>query len=70
MLDVFHQAAANADAKVYLNSLTDDAIFLGTDANERWDKQQFTDFVLPYFNQEKGWLYVMKERNISLLKIL
>ena len=67
VLDQFHQAAANANAKVYLNSLTDDAIFLGTDASERWTKQQFTAFVLPYFNQGKGWLYVVKERNISLL---
>ena len=67
VLDQFHQAAANADAPVYLTSLTDDAIFLGTDASERWTKQQFTAFVLPYFNQGKGWVYVVKERNISLL---
>ncbi len=68
VLDQFHQAAANANAQVYLNSLTDDAIFLGTDASERWTKQQFTAFVLPYFDQGKGWLYVAKERNINLLK--
>lgn len=67
VLDQFHQAAAEANAKEYLNSLTDDAIFLGTDASERWTKQQFTDFVLPYFNQGKGWLYVAKDRNINLL---
>jgi len=53
---------------VYLNSLTDDAIFLGTDASERWTKQQFTAFVLPYFDQGKGWLYVAKDRNINILK--
>ena len=68
VLDSFHQAAANAKAEQYLTLLTDDAIFLGTDANERWNKKQFTDFVLPYFNQGKGWLYVAKERNISLLE--
>ena len=68
VLDQFHQAAANANAQVYLNSLTDDAIFLGTDASERWTKQQFTAFVLPYFDQGKGWLYVAKDRNISILK--
>lgn len=68
VLDQFHQAAADANAQVYLNQLTNDAIFLGTDASERWTKQQFSDFVLPYFTQGKGWLYVPKERNISLLK--
>ena len=67
-LDKFHQAAANANATNYLNLLTDDAIFLGTDASERWTKKQFSAFVLPYFEQGKGWLYVAKERNISLLE--
>lgn len=67
VLSEFHQAAADANAKIYLNLLTDDAIFLGTDATERWTKTQFTDFVLPYFNQGKGWVYVAKERNVSLL---
>ncbi len=68
VLDQFHQAAANADAKTYFNLLNDDAIFLGTDASERWTKPQFSAFVLPYFNQGKGWLYVAKQRNISLVK--
>ncbi len=68
VIDAFHQAAAKADAKQYLNLLSNDAIFLGTDGSERWNKKQFTDFVLPYFNQGKGWLYLVKDRNISLLK--
>jgi len=68
VLDIFHQAAAQANAQVYLNLLTDDAIFLGTDASERWNKKQFTDFVLPNFDNGNGWLYVAKERNISLLE--
>lgn len=68
VLDKFHHAAAQANAQEYLNLLTDDAIFLGTDSSERWNKEQFTAFVLPYFNQGKGWLYVMKTRNISLLE--
>ncbi len=68
VLDSFHQAAAKADAKQYLGLLSNDAIFLGTDGSERWNKKQFTDFVLPYFTQGKGWLYVVKERNISLIE--
>ncbi len=66
-LDKFHQAAAEANAEVYLSLLANDAVFLGTDASERWTKKQFSAFVLPYFNQGKGWLYEMKDRNISLL---
>lgn len=67
-LDQFHHAAAQANAQMYLDLLTDDAIFLGTDATERWTKKQFTDFVLPHFNQGNGWLYLVKERNISLVE--
>jgi ketosteroid isomerase-like protein len=69
VLDQFHQAAANANADKYLNLLSDDAVFLGTDASERWTKTQFTKFVQPYFSQGKGWLYVSRQRNISLLPV-
>jgi ketosteroid isomerase-like protein len=65
-LDAFHQAAAQADAKTYLNLLTPDSIFLGTDASERWTKAEFTAFVKPYFNKGKGWTYRSIERHVSL----
>lgn len=67
VLDKFHQAAANANADKYLNLLNDDAVFLGTDASERWTKPEFTKFVQPYFSQGKGWSYVSTQRNVSLL---
>lgn len=67
-LDSFHQAAAVADGKTYFNLLTSDAVFLGTDATERWTKTQFKAFALPYFNQGRGWLYTPTQRYISLNK--
>ena len=68
VLNSFHQAAANAKAKPYFDLLSDDAIFLGTDASERWSKDEFKAFVVPYFSKGTGWLYTPTERNISLLK--
>ncbi len=68
VLNSFHQAAADAKAKPYFDLLSDDAIFLGTDASERWSKEQFKAFVVPYFSKGTGWLYTPTERNISLLK--
>ncbi len=65
-LDSFHQAAAQANFKRYFDLLTDNAIFLGTDASERWTKTEFKLFVQPYFSQGKGWLYQVKQRNITL----
>ena len=68
VLNSFHQAAANAEAKPYFDLLSEDAIFLGTDASERWSKEQFKEFVVPYFSKGTGWLYTPKQRNISVLK--
>ena len=68
VLNSFHQAAANAQAKPYFNLLSQDAIFLGTDASERWSKEEFKAFVEPYFSKGTGWLYTPTERNISLVK--
>ena len=64
-LTSFHLAATKAEGEKYFSLLTDDAIFLGTDASERWSKTEFKAFALPYFSQGKGWEYVAQERNIS-----
>ena len=65
VLDSFHQAAAEADYQRYMNLLADDAIYLGTDGGERWNKAEFSAFVKPYFSQGKGWLYRPIERHIT-----
>jgi ketosteroid isomerase-like protein len=67
VLNSFHQAAANADAKRYFDLLSQDAIFLGTDATERWTKEEFQSFVIPYFSKGQGWLYTPTQQNISLI---
>ncbi len=67
VLNSFHQAAANAEAKSYFDLLSQDAIFLGTDATERWTKEEFKAFVVPYFSKGQGWLYTPTQRNISLI---
>jgi len=64
-LDQFHQAAAKADFDSYFALIANDGIFMGTDAKERWTKQEFKAFVKPYFTQGRGWLYRPTKRNIS-----
>tara|TARA_R110000737_G_scaffold342804_1_gene368008 strand:+ start:413 stop:877 length:465 start_codon:yes stop_codon:yes gene_type:complete len=65
VLDNFHQAAGEANYDKYLGLLAQDAIYLGTDSGERWNKKQFAAFVKPYFSQGKGWLYQPIERHIT-----
>jgi ketosteroid isomerase-like protein len=64
MLDSFNIAAAKADYKAYFNFYTDDAIFTGTDATERWDKKQFMVWAKPFFDRGKAWSFTSLDRNI------
>jgi ketosteroid isomerase-like protein len=65
VLNDFHDAAAKADEKRYMGHLTADAIFMGTDAEERWSKVEFQKYVQRYFSQGRGWTYVGRDRMIT-----
>lgn len=66
LLDRFHAAAARADGAEYFACLAPDAIFIGTDATERWTVPQFRAYCEPYFSKGKGWTYVARERHVTL----
>lgn len=65
VLDKFHLAATNANYEDYMALLAEQAVFLGTDPTERWDKVEFASFVKPYFSRGQGWEYIAVSRNIS-----
>ena len=46
-LDAWHKAAAEANYNNYFDTLTDDAVFIGTDATENWNKLAFQAFANP-----------------------
>ena len=66
VLTAFHAAAASADGKTYFSLLADDAIYIGTDASERWTAEEFKAFAEPYFSKGRGWTYSVTERNIVI----
>lgn len=67
VLDDFHDAAAQGDNQRYLDHLTDDGVFLGTDEWERWPKHpDFTDYVGSRFSDGVGWNYKSVERTVSM----
>tara|TARA_R110002073_G_scaffold88233_3_gene209509 strand:- start:3060 stop:3590 length:531 start_codon:yes stop_codon:yes gene_type:complete len=47
VLDGWHQAASRGDIDAYFGHLAEDATFLGTDASERWSKDQFLAYTKP-----------------------
>src|SRR5262249_25886832 len=44
VLDDWHDAAAKADEERYFSHFAESAVFLGTDATERWDTTAFRSF--------------------------
>ncbi|WP_333599125.1 nuclear transport factor 2 family protein [Flavobacterium sp.] len=63
-LDAWHKAAAEANYKNYFDAMTDDAVFIGTDATENWNKTAFQAFAKPYFDKGKAWNFTSLERHI------
>jgi hypothetical protein len=64
-LDDFHDAAARADEPRYFAHFAPDAVFLGTDASERWEVAAFRAYAHPRFSQGKGWTYHPLRRAIA-----
>lgn len=60
----WHKAAASANFEEYFNLMTDDAVFIGTDATENWTLPKFKKFSKPYFEAGKAWSFSTLERNL------
>jgi hypothetical protein len=68
-LDLLHAAAAKADGKTYFDLFAPDAVFIGTDASERWTMDQFRAYALPLFAQGKGWTYKPRLRHVTVARV-
>ena len=65
-LDGFHRAASEADERRYFDLLTEEGVFLGTDATERWTKEEFRAYAEPHFALGRGWTYRAIERHVHV----
>ncbi len=66
VLDDWHLSAARGDRKRYLGHMAPDAVFMGTDASERWDVAKVTSYVDEHFTPGEGWTYYPFERYVNL----
>lgn len=64
LVDLWHKAASEANFKQYFDVMEDDAIFIGTDATEYWNKQEFENYAKPHFDKGKAWSFTTLERHI------
>lgn len=64
ILNDWHKAAAEANFEAYFGAMSEDAIYIGTDPTENWNKEEFIKFAKPYFDRGKAWNFTALERNI------
>jgi len=64
VLDVLHDAASKADFERYFGVYAGNAIFLGTDATERWTRSEFMEYAKPHFDRRLGWTYSVIDRHV------
>ena len=64
LLDGLHRAAAESDAQDYFARYTEEAVFLGTDASERWSIAEFKAYAAKPFAEGRGWRYDVVSRHL------
>ena len=64
VLTNWHKAASEANFDNYFGYMTDDSVFIGTDATENWQNTAFKTFSKPYFDKGKAWSFTAIERNV------
>lgn len=67
VMDDWHEAAAAADFERYFNHFaSDSAIFMGTDATERWTVAEFKPWAKPHFQDAPAWNFTPVQRHVYI----
>lgn len=64
LVDAWHLAAAKADAEVFYGSMTADGIYIGTDASERWLRDELREWAAFAFERESAWDFKPRDRTV------
>ncbi len=64
VMDQWHLAAAKADEAVFFGSMTEDAIYLGTEGGERWLRDELKKWSEKYFAKDSAWDFTPSNRVI------
>jgi beta-lactamase class D len=66
LLDKWHMDAANSNLESYIGAMSPTGIYIGTDATENWNREQFYRFCQPYFAAKRGWEFTSLQRNLYI----
>lgn len=64
VLDAWHKASATADADAFFGAMTEDGIYLGTDASERWLRDELREWAKFAFEREVAWAFTSSKREL------
>ncbi len=66
VLNTWHKNAAETNFEAYFTAMTNNSVFVGTDATEVWGLQEFKDFSKPYFDKGSAWSFNPIDRNVYI----
>jgi hypothetical protein len=66
LISNWHQDASNANLGGYMRLMDSSFVYVGTDASEKWTKDEFSTFCKPYFDQNKTWDFKSIDRTINI----
>lgn len=64
LMDAWHHAAAVADEEVFFGTMTSDGIYLGTDATERWLRDDMREWSKKFFDRDTAWAFTPHDRQV------
>ncbi len=64
LVNAWHHAAAVADEKTFFDFMTSDAVYIGTDATERWLRDELAAWSRQYFERDTAWAFTPRSRTI------
>lgn len=66
-MDNWHKAAAEAREDDFFGAMAEEGIYIGTDATERWLRDELREWAQFAFERESAWTFETTERNWHML---
>jgi ketosteroid isomerase-like protein len=67
-IDTWHKAAATADAEAFFGLMAPDGIYIGTDASERWLRDELREWAKAAFERDVAWDFKPIKREVYFSK--
>jgi hypothetical protein len=65
LINEWHHAAAIADEQAFFGFMTKEAVYIGTDTSERWQRDELAAWSKKYFDSPSAWNFTPISRNIT-----